>query len=152
LKVRTSRQSDFELMERWQKMYLQEPAAQGKNGAELELVQYINKSVDLRLAALLKYLTQSELRRLDVDVEDDWLLLADEIDGLIRAGASPKGKKARIALDKWSCLIDRTVGLDPALRAKFLDAFYRDPVLKAGAILSINMQIHWRRVAGAKGE
>jgi len=137
---------DFELMERWQKMYLQEPAAQGKNGADLALVEYINQAVALRVQALLTFFSQSELQSLNVELEDEWTALAGLIDKLMQQDVPLKGKKAQAALALWHDLVDRTVGRNPVLREKFLRAFGTDPLLAAGSILGPERQDYIRRV------
>ena len=125
---------DFELMERWGQMYLREPAAQGKNGVDLEMVEYIGKASDLRAKALHKYFSKDELRRFNVELEDEWHMLADEIGKLVKKNVPPKSKKAQDAAGKWSDLIDRMVNHDPVLRQKLMTAG-PDPVLRASSIL-----------------
>jgi DNA-binding transcriptional MerR regulator len=141
---------DFELMQRWQKMYMQEPAAQGKNGADLDLVQYINKAVAIRVQAFLRHFSQEELQRLDVETENDWMMLAGEVDDLVRRRVAATGKKAQAMVEKWDALVDQTVRHDPLLRQKFLCAHDSDPVIEAGAIIRGDIQQFIRKAWRAR--
>lgn len=141
---------DFSMMERWRKMYLQEPAAQGRNGVTLEMTQYIGKSIHLRLAALHQYFSQEDLQSLNIDFEDDWNLLAGEITKLVDKNVAHKSKKAQDAVGKWREMIDRTVKHDPVLRQKFLTAFGTDPILRAGSVFNPDQQ-NFIRSAWAAG-
>ncbi|HEX8956598.1 MAG TPA: MerR family transcriptional regulator [Burkholderiaceae bacterium] len=127
---------DPELMRRWQEMYLQEPAAQGRHGIDLEMVIYIDKAVAIRMKALLKYFTQEDLRSFNLETDDDWHALAERVGKLVRSRAGPSSGKAQEAVDAWSMLLDRTVGHDMARREKFLRAFGTDPVLRAGSVFA----------------
>jgi len=131
---------DFELMKRWQSMYLQEPAAKGRMGVEVELIHYINQAVDLRLAALLKFFTQEELERFNFEVEDDWNALADDVRKFIRKKTSLKSKAVRDAVHRFARLLDLTVNHDPAMREKFTTAYGLDPVLQAGSFFDREMR------------
>jgi hypothetical protein len=115
-------------------MFVQEPAARGRNGVDLELVDYIGKAVEIRVAALLKFFTVDDLKKLDHEVEGDWLALAENIRALVKANARVTGNKAQEAVRKWDALVDQTAGHDPVLREKFLLAFGTDPVLQAGSV------------------
>lgn len=39
---------DYQLMKRWEQMYLHEPAARGRHGDSLELVRFIHQAIELR--------------------------------------------------------------------------------------------------------
>ena len=131
---------DFELMKRWEKMYLQEPTTRGKRGDDLALVQYINTAVDLRVHAFLKYFSQSELQALNVNLENEWALLSSEISKLMRRKVAIRGEKMQATVIKWSDLVDKATNHDPILRQKFINAFKVDPVLRAGSVLDPTLE------------
>ncbi|MBI1890591.1 MAG: MerR family transcriptional regulator [Burkholderiales bacterium] len=126
---------DYDLMKRWEKMYLHEPSARGKQGDSLELVLYINQAIDIRLKALRKYFTQRELEILSLGLEDEWIALANKLKKLVKASAATKSKNSAKAVDKWRGLIAETTNHDAALSKKFIEAFGRDEILQAGSIL-----------------
>jgi DNA-binding transcriptional MerR regulator len=128
-------EGDFELMERWQKMYLREPTAKGKGGADLNIVLYINQAIDVRLTALRKYFTLDELQRVqraDVELEQEWAALGAEARQLVRKKTPPGSGPAKKFTARWRALVDRTTGGDAALRDRYLQAFGADPVLRHG--------------------
>jgi DNA-binding transcriptional MerR regulator len=138
-------QGDYELMKRWEKMYLHEPAAKGRNGVETELIHYINKAVDLRVAAWLKYFTADELEQLNVELADEWEALAACIRKLINRKASLTGKPVRELFSRLDDLTERTVRHDARLKKKFTHAQATDPVLQAGSFFTKEMQeFLWR--------
>jgi DNA-binding transcriptional MerR regulator len=145
-------QGDFELMKRWEKMYLQEPTTRGKRGDDLALVQYINTAVDLRVQAFLTYFSQSELQALNVDLEHEWASLGAEISKLMRRKAAIKGEKMQATATKWSNLVDRASNHNPILRRKFINAHAVDPILRAGSILDPTLEsfIHEAWLEGGK--
>ncbi|HEY8023359.1 MAG TPA: TipAS antibiotic-recognition domain-containing protein, partial [Burkholderiaceae bacterium] len=126
---------DFELMKRWERMYLQEPTTRGKRGDDLEMVQYINTAVELRVKAFLTHFTQNELQTLNVNLENEWVSLGVEIGAVMRGKAAKKDQKMQTAAEKWSNLVDQATNQGPILRRKFINAFKVDPVLRAGSIL-----------------
>jgi DNA-binding transcriptional MerR regulator len=131
---------DFELIERWQKMCLQEPVTQGRDGVDLEMITYIGKAAELRFNAFLQYFTKDEMRRFNVDLEDEWNLLADELRILMGRKVPLNSKKAQAAVSKWNSLIDRTTDHDPILRQKFLHAYGSNALIRASSVLSPEMQ------------
>jgi DNA-binding transcriptional MerR regulator len=143
---------DFELMKRWEKMYLQEPAAKGRNGVEVELVHYINKAVKLRVDALLKYFSQDELERLNAELEDEWNMLVDDIRKLIKKNVSLTSKKVHDVIIRFECLLDCTVNHDPVLRQKFVQAYGSDLVLQAGSFFTPELRDFLQRAWSAGGK
>lgn len=126
---------DFELMKRWEKMYLQEPVTQGRVGVDREMVHYINQAIDLRVAALLRYFSQDELQCLNTELEDEWILLAGQIKRFVQKNTRLTNKKVREVAENWNELVDRTVRHDPVMRRKFLRAYESDSLLQAGSFL-----------------
>ena len=131
---------DFELMGRWHQMSMEKPAAHEGRGIDPALTQYIGKAVEYRLGVLLRHFTHDEMSRFDVNLDDDWQMLADEFQALLSRNASRSGKAVHNALKKWSDLIDRTVGNDPLLRDKYLKAYGTDPALSASFPLNAKLQ------------
>ncbi len=137
-------EGDFSLMERWGKMYAQEPAAQGRNGMEPELVNYIEQAAALRRCALFRHFTMDELKRLNVSLENEWQAFSTHLRNLVLQKPPLNSPQAQAAVHTWSSLIDRTVNHDPALREKFLNAYCTDALLQAGSILDSNSRDYIR--------
>jgi DNA-binding transcriptional MerR regulator len=56
---------DFDLIDRWGEMYRKEPSAHGRNGApQSDMIEFIRRAIDVRMALLSKYLAPGEIRRL----------------------------------------------------------------------------------------
>ncbi len=128
-------EGDFDLMERWQTMYLAETAAQAKNGVDLDMIHYIDIAAEIRLEALMRHFSLEDLKGFKVGFDEEWRGLAVRIDELLRVNAPLDGKEAQEAVARWSGLIDRTVDHDVVLREKLLKAFAAEPVLAAGGAL-----------------
>jgi DNA-binding transcriptional MerR regulator len=143
---------DFDLMDRWQAMYVEETAAQGKNGVDLEMVNYIDIAAEIRVEALMRHFSIEDLKRLKVGFDAEWIELAARIDKLIQVNAPADGKEAQEALATWSGLVDRAVDHDPALRERLIAAFVAEPVLAAGGILNGGQRDFIRAVAQANAK
>lgn len=136
---------DFELMARWNRMYMQEPIVQGRNGVDPEMSQYIYKAIALRMTALRRHFTLDELSRFNVTLENEWMALAEELERLVRDKVPPESPLAQAAVGRRSALLDRVVNHDPALRDKLMRAMATDPLLRAGAVFGPELQEYLHR-------
>lgn len=127
---------DFDLMERWGKMYFAEPGLQAGAGPNLTMVSFIDQAVQLRLALMRRYISDAELRRIGSVPQQEWRAMAAAVQGLIDAQASPDGAEARTLLLRWLALMERSSGGDAQLRAKLQLAYDSEPLLRLGAALS----------------
>jgi len=87
------------------------------------MLDYINQAVQLRLAALAKYINADQLQHLDRTLEPEWRALCERAERLIGDGAPPHGAAARRLARDWQNLVDRWVRHDAALREKLLAAY-----------------------------
>ncbi|MBI1891159.1 MAG: MerR family transcriptional regulator [Burkholderiales bacterium] len=130
---------DFELLSRWENMVTREPVAQNRNGVDPAMRHYIRQAIDLRLEALHQYFSPDELKRLQ-DIDDEWMAFGKEAQRAMKKNLPPHDKKMQTLLVCWDDLIDRTANREPALRKKLLLAYGNDPVLRAGAVLGVELQ------------
>lgn len=130
-------EGNFDLIDRWGEMYRKEPSAHGRNGApQSDMIEFIGKAIDLRMALLGKYLQREEIRRFSHVPEQDWRALEQAVQQHLRAGLAPGSGPAQAAVRQWQGLIDRLVNHDEAVRAKLLAAHLNEPLLQAGSALS----------------
>lgn len=128
-------QGDFDLMLRWGRMYLAEPAVQGPAGIHLPVVTYIEQAVQLRLSLLLRYITEAEMHSLVPVPEADWRALATAVHELIDTGVPADSLAARALVPRWQGLLARVTRGDGALLAKLQRAYDSEPLLRLGAVL-----------------
>lgn len=142
---------DFELMARWNRMYMQEPIVQGRNGVDVAMSQYIYQAIALRMHALRQHFTLDELSRFNVSLENEWTALGEELSKLVQDNVAPESAPAQAVVDKWSEQLDRIVNHDPELRKKLLQAVASDPLLRAGSAFGPTQReyLHRAWMAGA---
>lgn len=128
---------DFALMRRWEEMYAHEPFAHGRKGAPpADMIAYIQRAVEVRLALMRKYLTQEEIERTRPVPEAAWQEVQDEGARLMAAGAEAGSPEARALARRWLAVLDQLCGEDPTLRTKMLQAHAAEPLLAAGSALA----------------
>jgi len=126
---------DFELIERWGRMYRQEPVTRQRDGPDLDTVQYIEPACQRRMACWLNHFTLDEMRRFQWVPTSEWRLLEAQARQLRDRGVplvDPAWKGLR---RRWQALADRVAGNDPALRQRIDAAYAADPMLQAGLSL-----------------
>jgi DNA-binding transcriptional MerR regulator len=127
--------NDMDRLTRWGRMYRTEATARGRHGIDLDVIDYIGRAIELRLAAFHKYLTPEEIGRLDKTLGPEWKQLAHEVRELLRQGTPPDSPEARALAGRWDQLFDRMVRHDPVLRAKLITAHQNEPVIQQSAPL-----------------
>jgi DNA-binding transcriptional MerR regulator len=136
---------NFDLIDRWGEMYEKEPSAHGRKGApQSDMIEYMTKAIQLRMALMTKYITLAELRRFRHVPEADWRALAAEVEGLIAQGVPAAGAQAEAAAQKWLALIDAMVGHDAGVRARLMQAHASEPLLRAGSVLGAHVTAYLR--------
>lgn len=141
-------EGDFDLMERWGHMYREEPVARGHgNGPAPDMVDYITRTIDLRMALLSKYMTQDEIRRAGHVPAHEWAALEATAAGLMQAGVPADSDEARAAARRWGALLGRVIRGDQVLLAKLLRAIASEPLLQAGSQLSAPVRAYLREAA-----
>jgi len=127
---------NFDLIDRWGEMYEKEPSAHGRNGApESDMIEYIRRAIDLRMALLCKYLTLEEIRRFRHIPDADWKDMADRLRELMERGTAPDSEPAQAMVRQWLALLDRLVDNDVGVRMRLLQAQASEPLLQAGSML-----------------
>ncbi|EER61125.1 transcriptional regulator, MerR family [Acidovorax delafieldii 2AN] len=128
---------DMDLLERWGHMYRLEPSAHGINNApSTEMIEFVERAIHLRMAALGKYLQPSDLARLGHVRTAQWQALEDEVTGLLQERLAPDSPRGQAAVAHWSALMDQLTRNDRQLRDRLLHASASEPLLRAGALLS----------------
>lgn len=128
---------DFDLIDRWGEMYRREPSAHGRNGApQSDMIDFIRRAIDARMALLTKYLAPGEVRRIRRVPESELQAIGTQVEGLIARNVLPGSGPARAAARQWIAVLDRMVGQDTGIRAKLQRAYACEPLLQAGAVLS----------------
>ena len=129
-------QGDFELMERWGRMYMAEPSIQGTSGMHREVVDYIEVAVQLRLALYRRYISDEQLRLIAHVPMTEWQALRDAVRALQDAGVPPSHPSAWAQARRWQELFDRMTQGDRGLQAGLKRANAEEPMLRAGALLA----------------
>ena len=135
--IREWMDGDMDLLERWGHMYRLEPSAHGINQApSSEIIDFMERAIQLRMAALGKYLQPSDLARLGYVSAAQWQTLEDEVARLLQEQLAPDSPRGQAAVAHWSTLMDQLTCNDRQLRDKLLYATASDPLLRTGALLS----------------
>jgi len=128
---------DLDLLERWGHMYRLEPSAHGINHApSSDMIEFVERAIKLRMAALGKYLQPSDFARLGHVRAAQWRALEDEVAGLLQKQLAPDSPRGQAAAAHWSMLMDQLTRGDRPLRDKLLQASASEPLLRSGAPLS----------------
>jgi len=127
---------DFDLMERWGKMYFAESGLHAGAGPNVAMVSFIDQAVQLRLGLMRRYVSGAELRRIGNVPQHEWRAMAAAVQALIDAQGCPDSAEARALLPRWLALLERSSRGDAQLRAKLQQAYEREPLLRLGAALT----------------
>jgi DNA-binding transcriptional MerR regulator len=136
---------DLALLSRWGSMLREQPGLPLPSGMDRPLLDYINQAVQLRLAALAKYISADDLQRLDQTLEPEWHALSERAERLIGDGVPPHGASARQLASDWQNLVDRWVRHDSALRERLLAAYDNEPLIQAGAVFTPEVRHYVRQ-------
>lgn len=128
-------EGDFDLMERWGRMYLAEPGAQGKQRPTREAVEYIEQAVQLRLSLWRRHLSQDDLHRLQPITEAEWQAITAAARPLMAQALPPQHPQVMAVLMQWRALGERSCNHDPGLRARVLMALAEEPLLREAALM-----------------
>ncbi len=139
---------DLALLNRWGSMLREQHGLPLPSGMDPPLLKYINQAVQLRLAALAKYISADELQRLDTTLEPQWRALSDCAERLIGDGAPPHCASARQLANDWQNLMDRMVRHDGALRERLVAAYENEPLLQAGVAFTPKVRLYVLQAAG----
>ena len=126
---------NFELIERWGRMYREEPLVRSAQTAEPALVHYIEQATALRLAAWQRHFSTAEMSRFRRVGASQWQQLSHAAEGLMAQGLPPSSAPARALAAQLQALISHVVGGDAAQLLKMRGAVAAEPLLRAGAML-----------------
>ncbi|NPC58872.1 MerR family transcriptional regulator [Caenimonas soli] len=142
---------NFDLIDRWGEMYEKEPSAHGRKGApQSDMIEYISKTIELRMGLLTRYVTLAEIRRFCHVPEADWRALAAEVESLLAQGVPAASAQAGAAAQKWQALIDRLVNHDASVRGRLMQAYACEPLLRAGSVLGEHLSAYLRESLGKR--
>lgn len=127
---------DFALIERWGRLFVQEPAVRQAGAPDLAMVAYVEQATALRLAAWLRHFTLADLAAFRWVSHGVWQALAGQVQALMAAGVPPGAAAARALAAQAGVLVDQAVGGDAVLRHKLDGALQAEPLLRAGALLT----------------
>jgi hypothetical protein len=132
---------DVALLARWRGMLLDQPGLPLPSGMDRALIAYIGEAIQLRLAALARYIDADELQRLDKTLDPEWRRLGERAQRLMAERAAPHSAPARQLAHEWHALLDRMARHDATLRAKLLAAYRNEPLIRAGTVITPDV---WR--------
>lgn len=124
---------NFDLIERWGRMVMQEPLVRPAGTPELGLVRYIEQATDLRMAAWRRHFSLDEMSRFQRVEATAWAALSTEAEALMAAGVAATNPQAQALAGRLRDLVLQTVGQDPELVRKMAAALAAEPLLRAGA-------------------
>lgn len=139
---------NFDLIERWGRMYQEEQLVRSAQSIEPELVRYIEQATALRLAAWQRHFSTAEMsrfRRIDVA---RWRQLGSAVEALMAKGLPPTSPPARALAADLHALISHVVGDDPVQLLKMQAAMAAEPLLRAGAMLPESVRGYLQAAAG----
>ena len=142
---------DFDLIDRWARMYQHEPVARQGNGPGLSMVHYMEQVAQRRMAAWLRHFTLAELARFVWVPSGDWQALAEDVAQARAAGLQADAPAAQALAGRWRDLLSRSVGADAALLRQLQAAMAAEPLLRAGALLPVSCQAWLAALADAPG-
>ena len=142
---------DFNLIDRWGRMYGQEPGARQTPRPDLATVRYVEQATELRLAHWRKHCTMAELSRFGWVRHEEWQALTAAVRRLIADGVDPAAPAALAVQANALALLLRTADGDAALLHKLGSAVAADPVLRAGSALAPEVRAYLQQVRDATG-
>lgn len=129
-------EGDFDLIRRWGEMYTREPSARSAKGPDMTMVGYIDRAIQLRLAAFLRHFTLDELKRLKLVPPPEWDALSRTAEELMRQDVPHGDERARTLGREWLALMNRVADHDAVLLDKLLAAYRLEPVVAAASVLA----------------
>jgi len=126
---------DFDLMTRWGHMHEQEPRVRTEDAPDLDMIRYVGRAIDARMAVLRKYFDTTQIQRLGAVDDKAWHDLGRDVRRLMRRDAPLHGAAAQALVRRWWGLIEGITGGNAAIRQKLVAAYCDEPLLRASALL-----------------
>jgi DNA-binding transcriptional MerR regulator len=140
---------NFDLIDRWGQVHLQEAPVRRTGGPDLAMVRYIDQACALRMTAWLRHFSMADLSRFVWVPPAQWQMLDQRLRDLVHAFVPPGAPAARAAAAQVHRLMRASVGGDERLLAQLQAAMAAEPVLRAGATLSEPARAYLLRVQAA---
>jgi DNA-binding transcriptional MerR regulator len=140
---------DFDLIDRWGRMYQQEPGARALPGPGIAMVRYIEPATQRRFAAWLRHFSLAELSRLRWVPQARRQALADALQVLVDQVVPPQDPRARALAAQAHVQALEGMGGDTALAERLAQAMAAEPLLRAGATLPAPLRDYLAAVAAA---
>jgi hypothetical protein len=105
-----------------------------------ELFQYIGRAIELRVAVYQKYFSLDEIKRLNKNMDAKWADLEKATKKVLAQKLPAESEAAQKLVGQWSALIDEAANHEPAIREKLLSAIRSEPLIQAGAHLSVEVR------------
>jgi DNA-binding transcriptional MerR regulator len=128
---------NFDLMERWGKMYMAEPSMHNRGLMARAVVDFIEPAVQLRLSLYRRYLTDEQLRSLGHVPVSEWHAVRDAACALQEAGVPPSHPAAWGQALRFQQLLQRMARGDPSLQEAMRRAYTEEPLLRAGGLVPL---------------
>jgi hypothetical protein len=142
---------NFDLIERWGRMYNTEPKGQFQNGPGPEVVSYINAAITLRMNAMLRHLTRDELHTLRTVPETAIEQLSREAHALHAAQADPACAAAHALVAQWEQAMLNLCAGQSALLRKLIAAYNAEPLLQVATVFDDTTLGFIRQALAAQG-
>ena len=142
---------DFDLIERWGRMYQEEPLARSAHRPDPALLRYIEQATTPRLAAWQRHFSTAEMGRFRRVEVAQWHQLTRAAEALIAKGLPPTSGPARALAGQLQALISRAVGDDSVQLQKMRAAMAAEPLLRAGAMLPAPVTAYLQAAAAQQG-
>jgi len=137
---------DVALLKRWGRMLREQPSLPLPAGMDRALLDYIDQAIQVRMVVLAHYISADEWQRLDKTLDPDWRVLGERAERLMADGVPPHSEEAGQLAHDWHVLMDRMVRHDAALRGRLRAAYENEPLIRAGAVFTLEA---WRYVERA---
>lgn len=122
---------DLPLMARWGVMHREEPGTRTAGAPELDMIDYMDRAIQARMAVLSKYFDVSQLVRMAQTDEKAWSDLSRAVQALMRRGAPVGGAAARTQVERWSALLQDVTRGDARMLRNLTIAFRDEPLLRS---------------------
>ncbi|QSQ22902.1 MerR family transcriptional regulator [Pyxidicoccus parkwayensis] len=142
-------EGDFDLIRRWGEIYTQDPSARGPKGPDMNMVGYIDRAIQLRLAAFLRHFTLDELKRLKLVPQPEWDALSRTAEELMQQDVPTHDARARALGREWLVLMNRVADHDAILLDKLLATYRLEPVVAASSALALPVRQYLERAVQA---
>lgn len=131
---------------RWVHMHRVAPETAVHAGLDPAMLDYLERAIEVRMAALRRHLSEADLGRLDGSMGPEWERFAQQGRALVEAGTPPGAASARALRGQYLALLGRTVRNDAGLAERMRKAYSEEPVLSLGHFLYPELRAYLARI------